>query len=203
MDKILLSNSDIEYVLKWRDEHQDLVRRHDCPLKAVRIVCTESGFNLTAIREGNTTSILVSNNGKRIGKLKFEILPFGMVRKLKDDTKLPQEDVQSVLTVYCSLMAMLVHGGVRDEQQTERKTRGRKPSQKKRKKQKPNGITYILHTSGGTRIAPQGSHRSPSGTFSVRGHYRHYRSGKVVWIEEYQKGDGKKKDKTYKIGRKE
>lgn len=35
---------------------------------------------------------------------------------------------------------------------------------------------------------PVGSHRSPEGVFSVRGHFRHYQDGKVIWIDEYLKG---------------
>lgn len=31
-------------------------------------------------------------------------------------------------------------------------------------------------------------HRSPEGIFSVRGHFRKYKSGKIVWISEYLKG---------------
>lgn len=33
-----------------------------------------------------------------------------------------------------------------------------------------------------------GSHRSPEGVFNVRGHFRKYKSGKIVWIDEYWKG---------------
>lgn len=33
-----------------------------------------------------------------------------------------------------------------------------------------------------------GCHRSPDGVFPVRGHFRRYKSGKVVWIEGYFKG---------------
>lgn len=43
--------------------------------------------------------------------------------------------------------------------------------------------------------------RVPGGIFTVRGHYRHYKSGKVVWVSEYKKGTGKMRRKTYKVGR--
>lgn len=33
-----------------------------------------------------------------------------------------------------------------------------------------------------------GSHRSPNGIFSVRGHFRKYKNGKIIWIDEYLKG---------------
>lgn len=42
MDKIVLYRKDIEFVLKWRDEHKELVRLGVNPLGAVKIVCTDS-----------------------------------------------------------------------------------------------------------------------------------------------------------------
>lgn len=44
---------------------------------------------------------------------------------------------------------------------------------------KHKDTVYAIHTT---------AHRSPEGVFSVRGHFRHYKSGKVVWIDEYIKG---------------
>lgn len=35
------------------------------------------------------------------------------------------------------------------------------------------------------------THKSPEGIFSVRGHFRKYKSGKVIWIDEYLKGTDK------------
>lgn len=35
--------------------------------------------------------------------------------------------------------------------------------------------------------------------WSVRGHFRHYKSGKTIYISPYQKGSGRLKDTTYKI----
>lgn len=34
------------------------------------------------------------------------------------------------------------------------------------------------------------AHRSPNGIFSVRGHFRKYKDGKIIWIDEYLKGLG-------------
>lgn len=38
---------------------------------------------------------------------------------------------------------------------------------------------YCIHTT---------SRKSPEGIFSVRGHFRRYKDGKVIWIDEYLKG---------------
>lgn len=42
-------------------------------------------------------------------------------------------------------------------------------------------------------------HRKPDHEYGVRGHYRHYKSGKVVWIEPHKRccGRGKEKDRNY------
>ena len=202
MDKIMLSSEDIEFILKWRDEHKDLVRLGMSPLRAVKIVCFETGYTITAIRDNSVLTCGINQNGKSLGKLVFTVGLFGQCGLVKNTTKLNREDCQAVLTVYSSTMALLVFGRTTITS-SESVLRDKPPqkSTKARKTAKRNGYTYIL--SGGKKepkLTVKGSHGSPSGTFSVRGHYRHYKSGKVVWIEEYMKGDGKKKDKTYMIG---
>lgn len=43
------------------------------------------------------------------------------------------------------------------------------------------------------------SYTRHTGTWDVRGHYRHYKSGKVVFIKPFKKGVGKANDKKYAI----
>lgn len=53
------------------------------------------------------------------------------------------------------------------------------------------------------RITSSGTHTINCPCWSVRGHYRHYKSGKVVFIKKYEKGKEKgkvkPKDKTYTV----
>lgn len=206
MDKILLSTGDIEFALKWRDEHKDLVRSKVCPIKAVKIVCLDSGYTITAVRNGSNLRLGINEKGMSIGSLTFEILDDGRFQLAKDRTKLGREDKQSVLTVYCSVMALLVFGKETIDMpplNAQTKDVGSYKPKKKSKKHKRSGVTYILNrTNSELKRAIRGSHSSPKGIFSVRGHYRHYKSGKVVWIAEFTKGSGNKKDKTYKVGMK-
>lgn len=37
----------------------------------------------------------------------------------------------------------------------------------------------------------------PTESFGVRGHYRHYKSGKTVWVHPYTKGSGDRKDREF------
>lgn len=204
MNKVLLNTSDIEFLLRWRDEHKDLVRIGVNPMKAIKIICADSGYAITGIRNGSQIKLTVNEKGLSIGSMTFGLMANGMFKLIVNKTKLGMEDQQAVLTVYCSVMALLVFGNktVDLPQDNERKKirPPTKPS-KTPKKSKRKGVTYILSRSGNElQMMAQGSHSSPNGTFSVRGHYRHYKSGKVIWIEEYTKGNGKKKNKTYKVG---
>lgn len=64
--------------------------------------------------------------------------------------------------------------------------------------------TYILRRGGvSLYVGRCGEHASPKGEFSVRGHYRHYKSGKIVWINEYRKGEGKRNGKKYCLSKKD
>ena len=128
----------------------------------------------------------------------------GTAKENKD--KLNYLYTMDLLTMYCSVMALLVFGA--DEVNPNnlvkkaKTTAIHKKSQKKKSKKK-DSITYILtHKSGkNPSIKAKGSHNSPSESFSVRGHFRHYKNGRVIWIDSYIKGKEKDAhhDKTYKL----
>lgn len=209
MDKVVLSSQDIEWLLEWRDEHKDEVRMMPAPLKAVEIICKDTGWLIKGFRDGLDLKLHINHGGKSLGSSKFKIGASGSLTTLpsKDRMQLEQTDKQSVLTVYCSLMALMTFGNMGADQEpheTQQKSGQPHKAQKStaKRKKKPS-TTYILRkTSKGLQAISRGSHASPGFEFTVRGHYRHYKSGKVVWVSEFTKGNGKKKDKTYKIGEK-
>lgn len=204
MDKVELSNRDIEALLEWRDQHIAEVRSHPAPLKAVEIICKESGFTIKGIRKEDDLRLYLGRYGRSLGYTEFHRRIDGMWVSGKNRMKATKDEVQSVLTVYCSLMALMAYGRVeRDEDEPPEERAASKPNKGHTSKPKRR-TTYILRMMNGTvLVAPRGSHASPRGTFTVRGHYRHYKSGKVVWVAEYRKGTGKKKPKTYKMGGKQ
>lgn len=209
MDRIILSVADVDYILKWRDEHQDLIRRSECPKRAIRIEVIESRVTITAIRDGDDIKLQVNRNGISLGKIVFKHRGFGICTIQQNKTGLSEENVQACLTVYASCMAFLVYGSethelsakgqdAAPESESDPQSESRRRSGNSKPK-KRSGCVYILHQSNG-QIRAKGKHRSPKGVFGVRGHFRHYKSGKVVWIAEYTKGTGKKKNKVYKTG---
>mgnify|MGYP000799918884 FL=1 len=202
MDKVELSVKDIEALLKWRDQHPQEIKSHPAPLKAVEIVMPHNGYRIKGIREGDQLRLHLSQNGTQLGNCRFVRRPDGMWASTRNRMQVGRDGLQAVLTVYCSVMALMAYGRREVEPQDTTPEPGSKPSPSKRPtKRKSKRTTYILRSINGALSAvPRGSHASPRGIFTVRGHYRHYKSGKVVWVSEYQKGIGKRKGKTYKLG---
>lgn len=60
-------------------------------------------------------------------------------------------------------------------------------------------VEYV--NDNGLTVSSNGTHKINCPCWSVRGHYRHYKSGKVVFIKNYKKGkekdNAKPKNKTY------
>lgn len=204
MDRVELTIEDVTRLIEWRDQHPVEVRSNPDPLKAVEIRIKENGWNIKGIREGDSLRLHLSQRGQQFGNCTFSRRADGMWVSVKNRMKVSEDDLRSVLTVYCSLMALMVYG--RADVPAEQMPDGAKESTRKkptngRKRKKSSRTTYILKSGNRALMAvPRGSHASPGGIFSVRGHFRHYKNGKVIWISEYRKGEGKKKKKTYKMG---
>ena len=201
MDKIILSSKDIETLLKWRDNNTDKVRRNPAPFKGIILEFPETKINIKAYNDAGKIAFYLQVNGQKAGKITGQQLPGGLFQEKKNTTKLKKDDVQSIITVYASLMAFIVYNkpepaaAAADPRRQDRPT---KPG--KARRQEKSSITYIFkHSSSGPRLQRRGQHASPAGAFSVRGHYRHYKNGKTVWIRPYNKGTGGHKDKTYKL----
>ena len=200
MDKVLLGAQDIESLFKWRDAHKDEVRTNPSPVRDIEIICKESQVKVKCIREPQKLKMWVNISGKSVGHAEFTLAFTGMWHSEKNKLKLQQEDIQSCLSLYCSIAALMVYGATEEVALPERrKVNGKTGSNEKRKKQ-TGGCTYILHRRGAALyVGRRGAHARPKGEFSVRGHYRHYKSGKVVWINEYRKGEGKRNGKKFRF----
>lgn len=205
MDKIVVTAADIEKLLAWRDEHNDPVRSMPVPLREVEIQIVESGISIKCFRSDKKLKLYIDSPARKFGHVVFAPLGNGLWKKkvstLPADCN-PAETEQGALTVYGSLMALMTYGavGVRGANVTTTS----KASVKRKSSKKPphtTGTTYIIHSAGKQlTVAPRGHHASPACSFTVRGHFRHYKSGKTVWIAEYRKGAGRNRGKTYKIG---
>lgn len=225
MDRCILPQKDIDALLTWRDNHRDLVRSAPMPVKAIEILCVDQHITIKGVRDDRERlRLYMSFRGRTMGRCEYRILPNHQWLLTKDtmSKNIPPEVLvtapQSMLTIYASLMALMVYGNrvtyedfvetleelddLRTPEPVPVEIMRQVINSRAKPVSKRQGITYIIHTSKDGRISARvkGGHASPSGVFSVRGHYRHYKSGKVVWIAEFKKGEGPKKRKTYKTG---
>lgn len=203
MDRVELTAADVIALLAWRDEHKELVRAMPAPLKAVEIILRHNNLRIKGIREDDMLRLHLNLGGRSLGNARFRVDSENKALILVRSTlKIKDEDLKSVLTGYCSLMALMTYGTKTSAKPCEKRERKATPNKAKLSTHKPTKrITYIIKRTNGTlQAVPEGSHASPRGEFTVRGYYRHYKSGKIVWIAEYRKGSGKKKSKTYRMG---
>lgn len=110
MDKVELSVQDIEALLNWRDQHQDEVRSHPAPLKAVEIVMPHNGYHIKGVRDGDQLRLHLSQSGEQLGNCRFIRRAGGMWASTRNRMKVGRDDLQAVLTVYCSVMALMAYG---------------------------------------------------------------------------------------------
>lgn len=207
MNKLILTNNDIEFLLKWRDSHKNLVRMCMSPINAIKIVCKESKYVITAVADGSWITFNVSNNGKSFGKFRIDrIGDSGMCKTIFDKSKLSEDDKQSVITVYFSAMAFLLFGketvGSYDVEIKAREPIADRDHRNQRCIQPYNrsrSYTYVLSREFSNKISGAKTHKSPSCEFIVRGHFRHMKDGRVIWIGQYTKGKGKGHSTRYRL----
>lgn len=85
-----------------------------------------------------------------------------------------------LITSYVHTNAFLWYGNFLDRDKREFSAVG--------KNQKGNKTIVFRPFQNQLYAASVGRHRSPEGVFQVRGHFRRYRTGKVIWIDGYLKG---------------
>lgn len=190
MDRVILTKEDVKMLFDWNDGHKVLVRLLPAPLKAVEIAFRHNDIRIKGIREERWLKLYVYNGNQKIGKAEFEISADKMLHHRKGQINMTRDSFESVLTCYCSLMAYMVYEKsevVESNQTTVHQAKGVHKGH----------TTYILKK---RYISSNGGHHaSPKGIFTVRGHYRQYKNGRRIWIEEYKKGTGDRKSKTYKM----
>lgn len=209
MNRIVLTTPDIVYVFGWRDRHQDLVRSCPNTMSSLRIECKDKGIVIVGSRKLDSLLLRVYVNGKPAGEIRYAFILNGKAVITQDTTKVfVKDDKESMLSLWCSLMALFAYGDGEVQEQEEETERKPRPNGNKRPtkptKRSTEAVTYIILRKGTTRKqgGHRGSHAKKQGVFSVRGHFRHYKSGKVVWIAEFVKGEGKEKPRTYMLGKK-
>lgn len=202
MDKTDISKKDLESLFAWRDQNKDLVRQFPAPLKAIEIRFVENTLRMVCVRDGKFVTLRIFDGFNSLGNVKLRLEQAGFLFQ-KNGFKGDREVLMDLIGTYFAFMALLAYyRPEKCETKTENRTKNVMENSSKRKNvSKKENVIYIFRGHGGKiSVSPAGSHASPQGVFTVRGHYRHMKNGKIVWISAYKKGTGKAKSKRYKIG---
>ncbi|MDL2248641.1 hypothetical protein LJB89_02990 [Tyzzerella sp. OttesenSCG-928-J15] len=216
MDTILMSTENTLTVNQWWNEysekHPQWMMHFQTPMTAIRIEHTDRHLALEVKREypvGYAMTIRESNNN--IIKASMCIIQGKSEARLCVMNKIRKDKiglVQKAIEYYLRIMLYIANHQP-DIKQSEYRPDCTKLSRKERRaierEEYKNPVTYIFKTSkNGMTLTNQNQekshHASPSCSFNVRGHWRTYKTGRRIWVNEYTKGKGKPhKDKLYML----
>ena len=200
MDRVVLRKDDMPTLLDWYNKNIEWVSQLPAPLKTVEISFNYNDYRVKGIRLDKKLMLYLYYGNTKLGKVVFDIDADKVMTYEVVKGQVSQERLRSMVILYCTIMAYMVYEKPKIAISNEPPALKEKKSKHHKKSVGKNRATYILRQSAEKQISHGGHHASPKGVFTVRGHYRHLKSGKTVWISEYQKGKGDKKSKTYKMG---
>lgn len=213
LDKILLSQADVDLLFEWRDNHKDYVRNFKSVLKSGVIIIddhhkqvfkeTDTHFLYTMLdeRKGKTYE-LQWDIGTKIGTTLFSVYP---------DSFNKNDYNQSIISLHASLMAYMEYYSDKkeyvDKKETvefeKKKNSKNKKGRVKKSKKSPVRIRkkiYKINVNKEAATRDKNRYERKIEQWTVRGHWRNYSDGNRVWIKPYVKGDGENiQSKSYKL----
>ena len=199
MNRIIIYKEDSDRLQEWVNNNNNDVSTINCPFKDIELVFIEHKdkpdrhLKLKCYRKDTYINFYVSVDGISKGKLRVSLN--GEILQNKIEGNLSADQLESIYGAYFVLMDYITK--YKPTNTLEVKEQKQIESKHKNSKKRVTSTTYLFHHFRG------GSHSKrytkPSHAFSVRGHYRHLKNGKTVWVKEYVKGEGKLKERTYKF----
>lgn len=217
MDKIYISQDEENKLFRWRDEHKNLVRNYKASIKKVKYIlfCEMNNPIIITVIDGGEARVdfTITRQGKRLDSFCYNRYKMTVNEKwyaLKEPKAVKEAKSagrQEAISIHASTQALLNHRQriEVDKKQEFRETVTRiveriEDKEKKQKKDNIIRISDIIYTPVEAFTRGFCSYAKPTREINVRGHYRHYRSGKTIWIDEYKKNTGKdKKSKKYNL----
>ena len=193
MDIIHIDAASYDKLMNWQEENRELVKAiapyNKYYFQRAEVVFTDSNIVGYFDFKRDLLRLRIKRNKKQIANCRIVPKPddfdndYGIYFDLMvNDESLPYDDackvIQVVANTYIAYNALLIYGNLVDGSSITPRARAEGGDKHYFVKEYDNKI-YAVSSH---------AHRSPEGVFSVRGHFRKYKSGKVIWIDEYLKG---------------
>ena len=219
VDRIVISsNSRMEIIIKWFQDNEFLLKDREwkTPINKGCVELKEESLGFAFNSRGSVATLTLY--ARQVDKPSLPYLPIvsfdynvktGIRTNYMYHT--PKEKINAMKMIlemdktphkaclkYCSIMAYMAYN--REYKVSNHKTVHHKATTPKITNKRYNNLqtkVYVLDGESGC----VGHHNSPSYEFEVRGYYRHYKSGKVIWFDGFTKckGKGKPQNKHYQI----
>lgn len=189
MNTIYIEESAYSYLREWADKDKLKCSLAEPFFSKCEIRKKDNPeFVLYVESKGLERKFSLKINKKLFAKGEFHPTPegpnnFQMHYQLAEETETSQEQLNVMMiliTSYVHTNAFLWYGNFLDRDKREFSAVG--------KNQKGNKTIVFRPFQNQLYAASVGRHRSPEGVFQVRGHFRRYQTGKVIWIDGFMKG---------------
>jgi hypothetical protein len=215
-DKIeFVSPHEVEDLLSWRDNNKDLVRKHNFPLEQGVIDSVFNDVKIIFQKQGNEVYLdcVMKRNGTYSHFLTFYWIYEKMqIQIIHPEKKLMEENndfytgqAQSMITVFASLMAYMEHFQEHRELVQKKTISNTKVKKKKNGKKKTirkaNKVVYNISVVNEMPKQKREYSIDETKSWTVKGHWRHYKDGSKTWVKPYKKGnvDGEEEPATYRL----
>lgn len=188
MNTIFIEESAYSYLREWADKDRLKYSLAEPFFRKCEIRKKDNPeFVLYVESKGLQRKFSLKFNKKLLVKGEFFPTPegpndFQIHYKLTEEAEMSQEHnvMMTLITSYVHTNAFLWYGNFLDRDKREFSAVGTSR----------NGNKAIVFRPFRNQLyaASVGRHRSPEGVFQVRGHFRRYQTGKVIWIDGYLKG---------------
>ena len=222
VDKIQMTLDEMFKLFTWRDNNKDLIHiyKQVIPEGLVEVKGSYSTY-FKFLDDKHTLVEAWLDDGTRLMQITTERL-FGYYRVIKKDintnmlqmmTKLYKdmnqtfEETDLIADSVSLVLSCMAYMEYYKENVSQTKEYVKKDPQnshkKKRKDQRRNRVVRLTSKYTFKSVV---THKSEHRVYehhverwSVRGHQRHLKNGKVIWVRPHEKGHGKKEGKIYKI----
>lgn len=218
MDKIYISQAGEEKLFQWRDAHKEIVRSYIPAIKKTKYILENGKLKVIITVIDNNSHLVdftITQAGERLERFCWNRHTWKVERQKpsKIAAKAVSDEVKnSAISIHCSVQALLSNPEYEYIENQRKEVLNddigdmvdkliRKKYPKINNHNRKISISDIITKYCSDSDEPKRKRiiqNKCSHEFNVRGHYRHYKTGKVIWINEYKKNVGnKKRSKSY------
>jgi hypothetical protein len=208
LDRIVISQDDVDNLFEWRDNNKDLVRNFKPVMKEGVIIVKDDDSDighLQSFHEFDDYYLLrvwVWNDDRILHEIKWEKeTKAGYVtHSMLEEFGKSRDFNESCISLFASLMAFIEHQNdnkdcvvVEEKAIINNKKKKKKNNGKNAKNNRTVKIKlqqYTVKVNSGVANSEKRKYEITMSKWNVRGHWRTLKDGRKVWVRPYTKGKG-------------